>query len=89
MLREGCYTLYGDKIARAKFREKLHTKKNCFFFSAEIREGKESLIEKIKSYKPLLTCFNGKGNYSPLYTVIKSFTNSRPLNCLRQVSIEQ
>ncbi|XP_028408045.1 G/T mismatch-specific thymine DNA glycosylase-like [Dendronephthya gigantea] len=30
---------------------------------AEIKEGKENLIEKIKKYQPLVTCFNGKGIY--------------------------
>ncbi|CAB4038630.1 G T mismatch-specific thymine DNA glycosylase-like [Paramuricea clavata] len=30
---------------------------------AEIKQGKEDLIEKIKNCKPLVTCFNGKGIY--------------------------
>ena len=30
---------------------------------AEIKQGKGELIEKINNYKPLVTCFNGKGIY--------------------------
>ena len=36
-------------------------KRNVINFSQEIKEGKDKLIEKIKIYRPLVTCFNGKG----------------------------
>lgn len=28
-----------------------------------MRDGKDELIRKVKQYKPLIVCFNGKGLY--------------------------
>jgi len=40
------------------------SKAYCFlFFSQEIREGGKDLIEKIRTYKPKIAVFNGKGIY--------------------------
>ena len=27
-----------------------------------MRDGKEALIQKVEQYKPLIVCFNGKGD---------------------------
>ena len=27
-----------------------------------MRDGKDALIQKVEQYKPLIVCFNGKGN---------------------------
>ena len=28
-----------------------------------MRDGKDTLVSKVVEYKPLIVCFNGKGNY--------------------------
>ena len=32
-----------------------------------MRDGKEALIQKVEQYKPLIVCFNGKGDFSLLF----------------------
>ena len=32
------------------------------FYRQEMRDGKDALIRKVEQYKPLIVCFNGKGN---------------------------
>ena len=36
-------------------------------FRKEMRDGKEALIEKVEQYKPLIVCFNGKGDFTLLF----------------------
>lgn len=36
-------------------------------FRKEMRDGKEALIQKVEQYKPLIVCFNGKGDFSLLF----------------------
>ena len=36
-------------------------------FRKEMRDGKEALIQKVEQYKPLIVCFNGKGNFTLLF----------------------
>ena len=35
-------------------------------FRKEMRDGKEALIQKVEQYKPLIVCFNGKGDFTLL-----------------------
>ena len=32
-----------------------------------MRDGKEALIQKVEQYKPLIVCFNGKGDFTLLF----------------------
>ena len=36
-------------------------------FRKEMRDGKEALIQKVEQYKPLIVCFNGKGDFTLLF----------------------
>ena len=42
-------------------------------FRKEMRDGKEALIQKVEQYKPLIVCFNGKGDFTLLFALVTCF----------------
>lgn len=47
----------------------------ALFSSKEIKQGKEDLIKKIQNCKPLVTCFNGKGNNGQSKLIFTEYYN--------------
>ena len=45
-------------------------------FRKEMRDGKEALVQKVEQYKPLIVCFNGKGDFTLLLLLLS------PVFCL-------